>query len=79
MQDQADVKLSSTSSQISSTTRKEAASQGTSVTHSKKMTKAGLLGKTTGRWTKEEHLKFIEGRLLIITRTEAVRQELEED
>ena len=79
MQDQADVKLSSTSSQISSTTRKEAGSQGTSVNHSKKMTKAGLLGKTTGRWTKEEHLKFIEGKLTLIPRTEAIRQELEED
>ena len=79
MQDPSDVRLSSTSSQISSTTRKEAGSQGTSVNHSKKMTKAGLLGKTTGRWTKEEHLKFIEGKLTLIPRTEAIRKELEED
>ena len=27
-----------------------------------KQTKAGALGKTTGRWTKAEHLKFIEGK-----------------
>ncbi len=27
-----------------------------------KNTKAGILGKTTGRWTREEHKKFIEGK-----------------
>ena len=74
-----DVKLSSTSSQISSTTRKEGPFKVGSQRDGKKMTKAGLLGKTTGRWTKEEHVKFIEGKRFFTLRPKAVRKELEDD
>lgn len=35
--------------------------------------------KTNGRWTKDEHLKFLEGRLLDKVRTSHLRQKLEED
>ena len=28
------------------------------------MTKAARMGKTTGRWTREEHKKFLEGKTL---------------
>jgi hypothetical protein len=43
-----------------------------------KRTKAGVLGKTTGRWTLEEHKKFIEGKTNFLTfRSQTVRQELE--
>jgi hypothetical protein len=28
----------------------------------KKITQADLIGKTAGRWTKQEHLRFIQGK-----------------
>ena len=31
----------------------------------KKITQADLIGKTAGRWTRQEHLRFIQGKVLI--------------
>lgn len=33
---------------------------------SAKMTKAARMGKTTGRWTREEHKKFLEGKISLV-------------
>ena len=33
----------------------------------KKITQADLIGKTAGRWTRKEHVRFIEGKLTFLS------------
>lgn len=39
--------------------------EGGSLQNSKKVTQAQMMGKTAGRWTKEEHKKFVTGKYAV--------------